>query len=294
MSRSVILSVLLGLMLLAIGVLSWQKVRTREHVTSDNPPVARVHQQYLYKGDIAHLTTEEHSPAEQAKIRAQYIHHWITQQLLIAAAGASGTYNQTDIEQKVLAYRHVLLAHSFIEKQVDERLQRDVSDEEVAHYHQTHQDNFMLRSNIFKGQFVVLPREAPDTIAVKALLLTKDPARRAALQDYCQQFAQQYSLEGETWLPWDELIQKTPFSKAKDPAKLLSKSKLLQTSNKQYHYYFKIDDYRCVNEATPLELVRSQIADLIVHKRKRELANQIKEEILQKAQQNNDYTIYND
>ncbi|MEL7065211.1 MAG: peptidyl-prolyl cis-trans isomerase, partial [Bacteroidota bacterium] len=73
---------------------------------------------------------------------------------------------------------------------------------------------------------------------------------------------------------------------------LLSRSSLLQTSNEKYNYYFKIHEYKRANEVSPLELVSDQIADIIVYKRKIDLANKIKEEILQKAQKNNDCIIY--
>lgn len=292
MFRKVLLFVLLAAISLLLGWMGWQEVLKRKHSTIDNPPVARVYHQYLYRSDLKHLTAEANGPEDKSEMTARYIQSWIAKQLMIAAAEAHSDYDKVDIERRVLDYRYALLVHNFVEKQVNEQLNREVSPEEIASYYQAHQENFLLRNHIFKGQFIVLPKEAPDSVPIKTLLLTNRVEKRALLQTYCCKFAQSYSLEADAWLQWDELIRETPFNKIKDQAKLLSRSSLLQTSNEKYNYYFKIHEYKRANEVSPLELVSDQIADIIVYKRKIDLANKIKEEILQKAQKNNDCIIY--
>jgi len=47
-----------------------------------------------------------------------------------------------------------------------------------------------------------------------------------------------------------------------------------------------------VHEAFPLEVVSDQIADCIICKRKIDLANKIKNDMLEQAENNNDCTVY--
>ena len=258
----------------------------------ENPPVARVHHQYLYKSDVAHLAAEASSPEDHAEMVERYVQSWITKQLMIAAAEACGSDHQAEPERRVLDYRYALLVHNFIEKQINAQLNREVSPEEIEDYYQAHQEDFLLRSPVFKSKFVILPQHAPNKASVGQLLLANDAKKKEKLQDYCLKFAHQHSLKEEGWFQWDELTKATSYSKIKNPFRLLNKSKLLQTSDKEYAYYFKISAYKRANEVSPLALVKEQITDMIVYKRKIDLANKIKEEILHKAQKNNDYVIY--
>ncbi len=289
--RKTVLLILLGGALLTLGVSKWVTY-TRQDQAVANPPVARVYNQYLYKSDLEHLGTEANSPEDSAEIVAQYIQSWIAKQLLIAEAEAHSEYNKAEIERRVLDYRYALLVHSFIEKLVNTQLNREVSDEEIASYYQAHQENFVLRSNIFRGKFVVLPKEAPHRAKLRPLLMGKSKEQLVALRSYCLQFAKNYALDDTVWLPWDELIKGTPFNHALDKTKLLSTGKLLQASDDDHLYYFKINEYRRVGDISPLAFVSDQIDDIIIYKRKIALANKIKKDILQQAKGNNNCVIY--
>ena len=286
-----VLLVLLGGALLTLGVIKWL-THTRQNQAAENSPVARVYNQYLYKSDLEHLTTEASSPEDSAEIVEQYIQRWIAKQLLIAEAEARSEYNKAEIERKVLDYRYALLVHSFIEKLVNTQLNREVTEEEIASYYQAHQENFVLRANIFRGKFVVLPKDAPNKAKLSELLMGKREAQRIALRSYCLQFAQNYALDEAGWLPWDELIKGTSFNNARDKTKRLRQGKLLQASDDEHLYYFKIDAYRLVGDVSPLEFVSDQIADIIIYKRKIDLANKLKKDILQQAKNNNNCVIY--
>ena len=289
--RKTVLLILLGGALLTLGVSKWSTYNKQDQAAA-NPPVARVYNQYLYKSDLEHLGTEANNPEDNAEIVTQYIQSWVAKQLLIAEAEARNEYNKAEIERKVLDYRYALLVHSFIEKLVNTQLNREVSDEETASYYQAHQEDFVLRSNIFRGKFVVLPKDAPNRNRLRPLLMGNKQEQLVALRSYCLQFAQNYALDETVWLPWDELLKGTPFNDARDKTKLLSTGRLLQASDDDHFYYFKITEYRRVGDISPLAFVSDQIADIIVYKRKIALANKIKKDILQQAKGNNNCVIY--
>ncbi len=289
--RRTFLAVLFGGSLLVLGAVRWV-ARTNQEQTAENPPVARVYNCYLYKSDLEHLKTEITGLEENADIVEQYIQNWISKQLLIAEAEARSDYNKADTEKRFLDYKYALLIHNFLAKLVDEQLSKEVSQEEIVDYYQAHQENFVLRSNIFKGKFVVLPKDTPHRDKLSALLLGKSEKQLSALRDYCQQFAKNYALDETVWLSWDELTQNAPFSRVPNRAKVLSKGKLLQASDNEQFYYFKINEYRLVGSLSPIEFVSDQITDIIVYKRKMELVNKIKRELLQQAKKNNHCVVY--
>lgn len=292
MLRKVVLIVLLGGALLAFGVERWYRYTHNQGQAVENPPVARVYNQYLYKSDLEHLQAEHSTAADNAAVVEQYIQRWISKQLLIAEAEAHSKYNKAEIERRVLDYRYALLVHSFIEKLVNSQLDRDVSEEEIASYYQAHQESFILRSNIFRGMFVAIPKSAPNKAKLRSLLEGKGREKQQALGTYCPQFATNYALDTSVWLQWDELIKGISFDKARDKTKLLRKGKLLQARDEKHLYYFKINECRLVGDVSPLAFVSDQIADIIIYKRKVDLANKLKKDILQQAQNNNNCVIY--
>jgi hypothetical protein len=98
-------------------------------------------------------------------------------------------HKRKDIDRRVLDYRYTLLAHGFVEEPVSTQLNRVVSDEEIESYYQSYREDFVLRHNIFRGGFVVLPKNTPTSTKPRTLLIAKTEAEWVALMACCLQFA---------------------------------------------------------------------------------------------------------
>ena len=293
MWRKILLCVFLGIVsLMAIIFFKWQASTKSFTPNPQDQPVARVYDQYLYRSDLDNLTADIKNAEEKDDIIKQYVENWVAKQLLIAEAQKNDAYNKADIERRVLDYRYALLVHNHIKKLVNAQLDREVEAQEIETYYQGQSENFTLRHNFFKGRFVVIPQNAPRKAQLRKLLIAQGEQNLKALQSYCLQFAKDYSLDEDKWLQWDELIRGTTLGNVRDKARLLKHNKVLRTSDGAHLYYFKIDEYRTINDIAPLVFVRDQIKDIIVYKRKIQLANKIKENILQQAKNNDHCAIY--
>ena len=255
-------------------------------------PIARVHNQYLYKQDIEGIVPTTSNSKDSLECVERYIQSWLAKHLLASKAEAQGISQIGDIEKKVAEFRSALIMHNYIEKLVNEKLDKNLTEEVIQDYYQANQENFRLKHNIVKGKFLVIPKSAPNTINLKSVIASKKEEDSIALQAYCSEFAKDYSLDENIWLKWDDIVTKTPFNKVPDKTRLLKRTSFTEVQDEAYRYYLKIEAYKITNDIAPLELVKDQIADVLLYKRKIELANQIKEDILQQAKANNDYTIY--
>lgn len=289
--KTIPLALIGGALLLTLAVFKWAQ-NTRKSRFSDNPPVARVYKAYLYKSDLDHLYADKSSAEDKAKMAEHYIQSWVSKQLLIAEAEAHSGYNKAEVERKLLDYRNDLLVHDFVEKLVNAQVSREVSDEEIKSYYKAHRKDFVLRSSLFKGKFVIVPKDVPQKAELNALLVGKSEKQRAALKRYCLKFARDYSLDENVWLPWEKLIKDTSLNSSKNKNTLLRTRKLIQTSDSTQRYYFKISAYKLAGDVSPLAFVRSQIIERILHKRKIELAGSIKKDLLQRAKKSNNCVIY--
>ncbi|OJW66637.1 MAG: hypothetical protein BGO68_01660 [Candidatus Amoebophilus sp. 36-38] len=255
-------------------------------------PIARVHNQYLYKQDIAHLVPADTNPQDSLELVGRYIQNWLAKQLLASQAEVYENNHPSDIEKKVAEFRSALVTHNYIQKLVSEKLNKQVSEEGIISYYETNQDDFRLKHNIVKGKFIIIPKNAPNIQNLKKLIISTEEADLLEIQTYCSQFAKDYSLDEKVWLKWDDLITKTPFRKIPDKTRLLKRTSFTEVQDQLYRYYLKIDAYKIINDIAPLELVKDQIVNVIIYKRKIELINQIKQDILEQAKANNDYIIY--
>ena len=280
----------IGLLLLLVVTLSCDN-KEQAH-TPSNVPLARVYNQYLYKSDLERVFPGIMDANDSSKRTEQYIQNWISKQLMVAEAEAHPSYNKAEIDSKVLDYRYDLIVHNFVEALVKKQLNTAVSDEEIQHYYQKHQEDFLLKYNIVKGKFIRLPKDVPELTKIKSLINSNKKQDLAELKAYCAQYAKDYSLDTSIWMKWDEIIKGTRFNKASNKTKLIKNCKFIESKEDKFVCYFKIDAYKTLHDVPPLEFVKNQIVNLIVHQRKINLAKKLEEDILQNAKANNKYTIY--
>jgi hypothetical protein len=255
-------------------------------------PIARVHNEYLYKQDVENLLPANTTPQDSVDLIERYIQNWLAKHLLANKAQRYEHNQATDVEQKVAEFRAALIAHNYIQKLVNERLNKEITEEELQRYYEANQEDFKLNHNIVRGKFVVIPKNSPNSHNLKKLIISKEEADEIELQNYCSQYAKDYSLDEKIWLKWDDIITKTPFRKVPDKTRFLKRTSFTEVQDQRYRYYLKIEAYKTINDIAPIELVRDQLRDVIFYKRKIELAKQIKQDILEEAKANNDYTIY--
>ena len=66
-----------------------------------------------------------------------------------------------------------------------------------------------------------------------------------------------------------------------------------EDSNEENLYFLRIKEYKISDQISPLEFVRNDIKQIILNKRKVAIANQLEEEVFEKAKSSNKYEIYN-
>ena len=255
-------------------------------------PVARVYDQYLYKQELEKIVPIGSNPTDSVEVLRKYAYNWVIEHLLASEASAIPSENNMDIEKKVSDYRFALLAHAHLEQIVSSQLNKEITEEEIQNYYQTHQENFKLKHSIVRGKFIIVPKIAPNSISLKNLIISKNDADVISLKEYCENFAEEFSLDENIWLKWEDIVTKTPFRRVPDKTRLLKKTSFTEIQDETYRYYLKIEAYKTIDDISPIQLVREHIKSMVLYKRRIALIKQIKENMLQQAKSNNDYTLY--
>jgi len=255
-------------------------------------PVARVKQTYLYKTDLNGVAPDDVSPKDSIQIINQYVESWIKKQLMMEKASATIQFDEADIERKVLDYRYALMVHEYEKLLVNQQLDKEVSEEEIASYYMEKKDNFVLKQNIIKGLFVKLPSEAPRTRRIRNDIRSYPNADIEAIRTYCYQFADRSHLEDSLWVNFNEVIKNTPLASIPNKVQFLRSNSFVETSDDNFIYLLKILEYKISDQVSPVEYVRDDIINIIINKRKIQLTRDLEEKTLKEAAENNYFEKY--
>jgi hypothetical protein len=254
-------------------------------------PIARAHDQYLYFDDLVGLIPSDISKADSANLVQRYVKSWINKQLVISEASEKLDLDEVEIERKVLDYRYALMIHEYQKLYINEKLKKDVLNDEVAAYYVDNKENFQLRQNIIKCRYVKLAKEAPRLNVFKRLFISNNDKQLEELRSYCYQYATTFHLD-TTWVNFDEVIENTPMVTIDNKIQFLRRTSYHETTDDSFQYFLKIMEYKLSDEISPLEWVYDDIVRIIINKRKVELAKELEEGIYERAVQNSDFEIF--
>jgi hypothetical protein len=91
---------------------------------------------------------------------------------------------------------------------------------------------------------------------------------------------------------FDELVRNSPIAEIPNKVQFLKTNPYYETEDDNYLYFLKVDEYRISDNVSPLEFVRDEISNIILNKRKVELAKKLEDEVYNNALEQNDFEIY--
>ena len=256
-------------------------------------PIARVHNNYLYSKDLQGLVIKGTSQEDSVRSVERYINLWIRKQLIIDEAGTKIDIDEAEIERKMLDYRYSLLGYEYRSYHINQNLNKEVSETEIKEYYQTNLDNFPLKQNVIRGQIVKIPKEAPRVKEIQRWMSSNKEDEIEQLKEYCLAYATLYSLQDSIWINFDDLIKNTPLAELPNKVDFISKNKYSEFNDDQSLYFLRINEYKIINDISPLEVVQDQIKNIIINKRKVELAKNLEEDIYERAKGNEEFEIFN-
>ena len=298
MIREFVNRILVGSTLVVIlGGCDLSSLVKMKDVGSDDPtaeqPIARVHENYLFPSDLEGIVPMGILPQDSSDLIQRYIDNWVRKQLLIAEATKMMEFDEAEIERKILDYRYSLMGYEYESYFVNENLNDEVTSEEITEYYSTNQENFELKQNIIQGLFIKVSKGAPKLSDLRGWINSNKQEDRDELKSYCLRFATSYSLEDSTWINFDEMIKGTPLEGISNKVDYLRRNKYEEISDDEYYYFIRIDDYKIKDQISPVEFVADQIRNILINKRKIELAKSLEERVYSDAIQKKYFEVYN-
>ncbi|MBL7872787.1 MAG: peptidyl-prolyl cis-trans isomerase [Cyclobacteriaceae bacterium] len=284
-------------MIFTIGVLvsGCEFIRMKKNQaegTSEQKAVARVNNSFLYHDELIGIIPAGSAPADSIARVTSYINSWIRKQLVINEAMKNIDINEAEVERKVLDYRYSLIGYEYQTYYIKKNLNDSISDKEILDYYKDRLDNFILKQNIIRGTYIKAPKEAPRTKHIKDLMYSKKEKDIAELKSYCLSFSAAFHLADSSWIEFDKLVVNSPLAEIPNKIQFLRSYNYYETSDSEFLYFLKIDAYKISDNVSPLEFVKQDIKNIILNKRKVELAKKLEDEVYENAAKRKDFEIF--
>lgn len=290
LGKSLILPISI-LLVTACDLLKFKDDPTGEEA-AQSEPLASVGDIYLYEKDIEGIVPQGISKEDSIDLIERHIKGWIKKQLLISEAQKQLTFDEVELERRVLDYRYALMMHEFEKYTIQRNLDTNITDEEIEKYYEENIQNFELKQNIIRGYFIQLSKDAPKLGRFRYLLKSNREDHIEELKSYAYSYATKVHLNDSVWVNFEDVINNTPLMEIPNKIEFLRRNKYYEVPDDNYIYFLKIIQYKIQNDTSPLEFVRDDIQKIILNKRKVKLAKDLEEEIYENAVKNEGFKIY--
>ena len=224
-------------------------------------------------------------------VTKKIIDKWAIESLFYQEAMTKLQADEMEIEEQVQAYKKSLVNYIYQTKLIEANLDTTVSKSEVELYYNENKENFILKDNIVKVNYFKIPLKAQSLNKIKNLIYYNNPKDQEQLKSLCIQFADNFFINDSTWLYLDDIKKEIPT--LKDQADFyIYQGRVVELSDADYYYYLKIKEIKVKNGLSPINFERQNIKNFIVNKRKTQLIEQYKLQLLEKAKAEKKFMIY--
>lgn len=255
----------------------------------DKKILARVNEKILYEDDIKKIIPKNVKDPDFFK--QKYINDWIRKELMVSHAEMNLSSNLDKYETQIEDYRSSLLIYAFQQEMLDKNLDLELKESKIKEYYDQNKKEFKLSFNIFKGRYIILDKSAPDIDLVYNLYNSKEIDDLLKLEDYCNQFSKNYSLNDSIWKRFS-LVSNSLSNIIDDDEEFLKQHSYSVYEKDNLVYFIYIKDYMIKNDLSPIDVVSDKIKDVILNKRKVKYLQELENKIYNNALNNNEIKIY--
>lgn len=260
-------------------------------VKNTQAPVARVFDKFLYADDLVSVVQPSSPPKDSTQVVHAFINSWIRKNLIMKKAELNLREEMTGIEKQLEDYKTSLIVYAYEKELVNQKLDTNISDQEIESYYKKNLSEFELKDYIVKVLYIKLEKNSPELNKVKKWYLSGNPEDLKKLEDYCRKFAVNFFVDTEVWLFFDDLLKEIPID-TYNKEEFLKNYKPVEFEDKEYLYLLNILDYRLKDDISPLSLVQENIRNILVNKRKLSLIETMRNDIYQDALERGNFEIY--
>ena len=255
-------------------------------------PVAKVNTSVLYTTDLNQVSANGLSKSDSIAFIQTFVNKWAYNEIFYQQAVNYLTEEELNVDKELEEYKKELLTYKFQSKLINEKLDTNVTIAQIEEYYNNNTQNFLLKNNIVKVLYVKTPLNIPNLEKLKKLCYSNNPKDAEQLKSVCIQYANNFFMNDNTWLMFDDL--KKEMTQLKEvPEYDIKNGKTFEFTDATSFYFLKIIEVKSKNTLSPLNFEKNNIKNMLINQRKEKLITSIKKDFFDKAKTNKELEIYN-
>ena len=259
-----------------------------EQETPDQNAVARVNDKYLSQEDLAEAMPKDLVGKDSLLYRNNYIKIWATKELLLEKARINVEDDNGEIEALILDYRKELLIDRYKKALLQQELDTVITETDINDYYEANKNVYKLNEDLVQLKYIHFNKDMADKKVLVDLFKSDDQEDLDELVERELEFYS-FSFNDSIWVAYRDVEKKLTFLKDE---KNIKKKQYIQKEDSLGVYLLAVKDLRQRNEIAPLNYVVPTIRQMILHKRKLELMNEIEKTIMVDAINNKQFEQY--
>lgn len=253
--------------------------------------IARVYENFLYDKDIIDVLPSDLSTSDSIVFVKSYIDSWARKKLLLRQAEINLVENSEKFDKQVADYHAALYINSYKESLILNKLDTEVTGEQIEEYYSENRDNFKLNEELVQLRFIHTDSGRTDKKDLIKIFRSKSEDDINDLQLRALEF-KSFNFNDSIWVKYNEVIQKIKGLEKWDKSRVLKKSNFIQKEDSLGLYLVTVKDILNRNQIAPMSYISPTIRQIILQKRKLELLREIEVDLLKDAVKNQYFEEY--
>ncbi len=259
---------------------------------TEQKPVARVGENYLYKEDITPLLRKGLSEEDSISFVTNYINNWASKQLLLSKAKMNlPEAKLTEFDELVNDYRNDLYTRAYKEALVQQVNDTIVTKNQMRSFYEQEKNNFRLKEPLVQVRFIELPKQFLNKKTVIQKLKSFKRKDVAYLDSIGVQF-KKLNFNDSIWVPVSRMIDEIPPLTFENQGKYLKKSQFFELEDALGVYLAKVTGVLRLNDVAPLSYIEPTIKQVLLNRRKLDYIRKLETEVIDEAIKDKEFEVY--
>jgi len=262
----------------------------------DDSLVAQVGKKKLYKSQVVKFIPPGVSEEDSVALAHQYINAWAAELIINEIASEQLSKKEKDVTAELEDYRSSLLKYRYEQHYIQERLNTEVSDEQILAKYEKNPSAFKLSVPILKLRYVKMPASSPLKEEIKEKLASQDEEDLLVLDSLSRTVIDRYTDFDRQWVDLVTLTREygMGYSVLEEALNSMKEPYIdLVDDQGMDHLSYVLETYE-EGMIPPVEYCAEQIREEIISARKYELSSKLEQTLLNDAVENGHFVIYNE
>ena len=255
----------------------------KEDIHKGRIPVAAVGDIYLYKDEVDMSYAVYGQGGDSTRFFKDYVERWAVEHLFYSKATENVALTD-DIEGLVENYRRGLVLSLYQDRLVNQQLVPDISQADILAFYEKNEAMFEMEEPMLKGILLKVSEKSPGINKVRALCLRKSTDDLEQIEKYSIAHSAFYDNFQEEWRCMADVSRVLPITEYQLTERL-RRNMTIEFKDAGYVYFVSADTVIEKGGIKPLEMVSSEILDLLVNSRKADFIKEKKQMLYKEALQ---------